>query len=217
MHPRNDSTNRFGLFEKFAGDYKNKKILDYGGNRGNLLYFSQGKIKEENYTSIDVEKDAIQQGKIEFNNANFIHYNRFSPMYNQGNINEPFPILENYYDICFAFSVFTHTDFYTFEETIYELKKVASKLIISFVDNNNISMKNWVYNKRCLDFGDCIALDTNSDYSYLLNNDILLKNKKICNQTCKYFFSFYNNTFLQQTFNCTIYLQQQGQDFLVIN
>jgi len=46
MHPRNESTNRFNLFEKFAGDYKNKKILDYGGNRGNLLYFSQGKIKE---------------------------------------------------------------------------------------------------------------------------------------------------------------------------
>ena len=118
MHLRYETKHTFSLFEKFAGDYKNKKILDYGGNRGNLLYFSQGKIKEENYTCIDVEKDAIRQGKIEFSNANFIHYNRFSPMYNEGNIDEPFPILEEKFDICFAYSVFTHTDFFTFKTTI---------------------------------------------------------------------------------------------------
>lgn len=216
MHPRNNSTNRFGLFEKFAGDYKNKKILDYGGNRGNLLYFSQGKIKEENYTCIDVEKDAIRQGKIEFSNANFIHYNRFNPMYNEGNIDEPFPILEERFDICFAYSVFTHTDFFTFQQTINYLKNLSKKIIISFVSNDNVSFKTWIINKRRADFGSCIDLDIDADYFYLVNNDKMFIEEKVYNKEEKFFFAFYKDSFIKTTFECNTFLNPNGQDFLII-
>lgn len=217
MHPRNDSTNRFGLFEKFAGDYKNKKILDYGGNRGNLLYFSQGKIREENYTCIDIEKEAIESGKNEFPNAKFLHYNRFSPMYNEGNMDEPFPILEGKFDICFAYSVFTHTDFFTFQQTIKHLQKICDRLIISFVNNNNIAMKKWVHNKRCNEYGSCIELNLNKNYNYLINNNKIIKNQKIYTLPERYFFTFYDNTFIQLTFDSDVFLNKAGQDFVLIN
>ena len=78
----------------------NKKILDYGGNRGNLLYFSQSKILQQNYTCIDVEEDAIALGKQEFPDATSIHYNKFSLMYNNGNLNEPFPVFTDEFEFC---------------------------------------------------------------------------------------------------------------------
>ena len=217
MHPRNESTNRFNLFEKFAGDYKNKKILDYGGNRGNLLYFSQGKIKEENYTCIDVEKEAIESGKNEFPNANFIHYNRFSPMYNEGNIDEPFPILEERFDICFAFSVFTHTDFSTFETTVNYLQGICKKLILSFVSKENSRMKTWVSNKRQADFGSCYNLDVDGNYFYLINNDKICIEQKVYNKKERFFFSFYENNFIKSTFKCDTFINPHGQDYLLFN
>ena len=42
--------NVFNIFDQFVTDYKNKKILDFGGNRGNLISYSNGKIHEKNYT-----------------------------------------------------------------------------------------------------------------------------------------------------------------------
>jgi len=216
MHPRNDSTNRFGLFEKFAGDYKNKKILDYGGNRGNLLYFSQGKIREENYTCIDIEKEAIESGKNEFPNAKFLHYNGFSPMYNSGNINEPFPVFEEKYDICFAYSVFTHTDFSTFKTTVNYLQGICKKLILSFVSKGNFGMKTWVSNKRQADFGSCLNLDVDGNYFYLINNDKIYIEEKVYNKKERFFFSFYENNFIKTTFECDTFLNPYGQDFLII-
>ena len=217
MHPRNHSTNRFSLFEKFAGNYTNKKILDYGGNRGNLLYFSQGKIKQENYTCIDVEKEAIQQGKIEFPNAHFIHYNRFSPMYNKGNIDEPFPILEEKFDICFAYSVFTHTDFFTFQQTINYLQNLSKKIILSFVSNDNVKIKKWVFDKRYKDYGYCTGLNIDCDYFYLIDNDRILISELCYNEISKHFFSFYEISFLRKNFNCDIFVNNSNQDFLLFD
>ena len=215
-YPRNASTDNFKIFDKLAEDCTDKKILDYGGNRGNLLYFSQGKIKEENYTCIDVDKEAIESGKNEFLNANFIHYNRFSPMYNEGNIDEPFPILEEKFDICFAYSVFTHTDFLTFETTIKYLQGICKKLIISFVSNENVGVKTWVSNKRQADFGSCLNLDVNANYFYLINNDKIYIEQKVYNKKESFFFSFYKDLFIKTTFECDTFLNPAGQDFLIL-
>ena len=47
IHPRDASTNRFPIFEELNPNYSYDSLLDFGGNQGNLLYFSEGKINEE--------------------------------------------------------------------------------------------------------------------------------------------------------------------------
>ena len=177
MHPRNNTTNRFSLFEKFAGNYKNKKILDYGGNRGNLLYFSQGKIKQENYTCIDVEKDAIEQGKIEFPNANFMHYDRYNWMYNHnGNMQHDFPKLYLCYDIIWAYSVFSHTDLDEFIAGVKWFTKLDFELAaISFLTFNE--MLEWAYNKRFQEYNMCVDI---KQYKHSLESNLFIDSIFIC-------------------------------------
>ena len=69
-HPRNNTTNRFPRFkEALNGNFKDKVILDFGGSRGNLLYFSNGEIQPENYISIDPVMEGIEMGREEFPDA----------------------------------------------------------------------------------------------------------------------------------------------------
>ena len=125
-----------------------------GGNRGNLLYFSNNEIEQNNYTCIDVNIEAIKQGKKDFPNAIFLHWNKFNPMYNyNGNINEPLPILDLKFDIAFAYSVITHTDWQEFKLYVDYLKQYANDVIISFIDIDNNEIKEFFYNKRCNDYG----------------------------------------------------------------
>lgn len=220
MHPRNESTNRFPLFEKLVDDIENKTILDFGGNRGNLLYFSKEKIKQENYTCIDVEKDAIESGKNEFLNASFIHYNRFSPMYNNGSKSAPFPKLDKQFDIGFAYSVVTHTNFNDFKNIFYYLKNCCKKVIVSFIDITDERAKQFFYNKRVKDFGSCINfMDVNnSKYFYLVNNDKIIINNDDYNEYCKFFITFYNKSFLLSFFKDTYIIDTTTyQSFLIFN
>lgn len=205
-------------FKKIVGDYTDKSILDYGGNKGNLIPFSQGTIEQQNYTCIDVDKNAIEDGKKEFPKAKFIHYNRFSPMYNNGNFNEPHLQLDQKYDICFSHSIFTHTDLHTFIETISYLKDHAKSLFISFVSTKNHRMKKWVYDKRCNEYNSCVNLDIDCDYFYLVNNDKIYIEENIHNNSYDYFFSFYNPDFIKKTFECDIVTNsdEHMHDFMII-
>jgi len=139
-------------------------------------------------------------------------------MYNGGNIDEPFPILEEKFefDICFAYSVFTHTDFLTFETTIKYLQGICKKLIISFVSKGNFGMKTWVSNKRQADFGSCLNLDVDGNYFYLINNDKIYIEEKVYNKKERFFFSFYENNFIKTTFECDTFLNPNGQDFIIM-
>ena len=60
-------------------DWTNAKILDWGGNDGNLLRASDGLIDPSNYTCLDVGLDSIEEGRREFPDATWIHWNRWSP------------------------------------------------------------------------------------------------------------------------------------------
>lgn len=208
----------FEGFKKIVGNYTDKSILDYGGNEGNLIPFSQGTIKQQNYTCIDVDKNAIIAGRKKFPRANFIHYSRFSPMYNDGNINEPFPQLNQKYDICFSHSIFTHTDLYTFIETMSYLKDNANHLVISFVSTENSRMKNWVYTKRVNQYGNCVDLDIDCDYFYLVNNNKVITEQIIHNTRHDYFFSFFSPAFIKKTFDCDIIVNsdENMHDYIVI-
>ena len=161
LHPRNNNTNRFHLFEQIFPKFTVlDKLLDFGGNRGNLLYFSNGKIAQHNYTSVDVSLESIEQGKEEFPDASFVYYDRWNSMYNHiGKDNWNFPDIPYKQDYIFSFSVFTHTDYNEFENTIKWLNNFDYKVMAhSLLDIRCKDTVKWFYEKRIRDYGSCVDI-----------------------------------------------------------
>ena len=140
-------TDTFDAFYEIVGDFTNKSILDFGGNRGNLINSSNGKILEENYTCLDISQDALDIISKECPKANTIHWNRYHKMYNPtGNKNENFP--NSYFngglfgknkkiDLVFANSVFTHHEIKEMLYCIRQLSSVSNNLYFTYIDPNN--------------------------------------------------------------------------------
>ena len=130
-------TNTFSIFDQFVDNYNGKTILDFGGNRGNLIASSEGKISQESYTCLDVSKEALNFLHNDFPLVNSIHWNKYHSYYNPtGNIKEPFTKIK-YHDIIFANSVFTH---HTLEEMLYcidNLSRYTNRIAFTYIDPNN--------------------------------------------------------------------------------
>ncbi len=206
VHPRNSSTNRYLLFEEIFGKSKDSTVLDFGGNSGNLLYFSNNNIRESNYTNIDVSKIGINYGVKEFPNSKFYYYDRYNWMYNHnGNEKYNFPTLNsNHYDFVWAYSVFSHTDFDELLETIkwfctFKFKKIA----VSILDIANYDMIEYFYNKRVDDYGSCISISEHTQNNILYffdNNKTTTNSLKLKKHNCKHFLTFYNIKWLKDKF-----------------
>lgn len=129
--------NVYDLFEQIVDNYENQTILDFGGNRGNLIRTSSGKILPENYTCLDISKDALKVLEKENPGVSSIHWNRYDRVYNSdGNDNEPFPKLKHY-DIVFANSVFTH---HKISEMLYCLRNLyncSNTIYFTYIDPTN--------------------------------------------------------------------------------
>lgn len=206
VHPRNLETNRYPLFKEIFGDAAINTVLDFGGSSGNLLYFSDGGIKEENYTCVDIVENAITKGKAEFSNAKFIHNDRYNWMYNHsGNKDLIFPNVNNNQDYIWAYSVFSHTDLDEFIQTIkwfttFNFKKIA----VSFLTFNEMLV--WAYNKRYSEYGECVDIKKyhNTTYYNIMylfdNNKLTFNNSTLGNINCKYLLTFYNTNWLIERF-----------------
>ena len=204
VHERSDATNRWHNFIDLVPEFTSKDtILDYGGNRGNLLYNSNSMIQEENYTSVDITLDCIEAGKKEFPNAEFIYYNCYNYMYNHNGIYDlPFPNITNK-DYIFAYSVFSHTDFNTMLKTVQWFKTInPKKIIFSYLNINNEKIENYFYNKRINQYGSCVDFrNSNDNFLYLIDNDLIIKNKfKLEKKDCKQFIALYDTNWLIQKF-----------------
>lgn len=215
IHPREASTNRFHLFEQLIDINPDNTLLDFGGNRGNLLHFSGGKINEHNYTSIDVSKSSIELGQIEFSNATFVHYDRWNSMYNHfGKKTLEFPDVDKNQDYIFSFSVFTHTDFKEFEQTLqwmstFNYKRMAHSLL----DLRCEGTVRWFYNKRVQNYGSCVDItkyveDPDVHILYLYDNDkIVINQEEEPSTNSNNFLVFYDCDWLKERlseFNVTI-------------
>ena len=195
LHLHDSSTNRFPLFEELNPDYANDSLLDFGGNRGNLLYFSEGKINEETYTSIDVSLDVIESGSAEFPKADFVYWNRYNEMYNhKGNKDEPLPELKRH-DYIWAYSVFSHL---TLEDIIVaaswmktiNAKRIVTSYLCNDGDDNSKEVMQYFFNRRIDKFGSTVDFrDNRDDYFYLTDN------KYGCSSG-KYFIAVYNTKYL---------------------
>ena len=185
LYPRSE---RLSFFDTVLGqtDWENSKILDIGGNRGNLLEdLQQRKIgKEENYYSLDVDQGALDFGKSNYPNANWIHTDAYNPMYNKtGNLSQMFPFADNTFDITVAYSVYSHTTHENFIQDLSEIKRVTKpggKIGITFVDTDSI---NFFITKRRQDYpGKFVinikdieeSLRKRNEYIYYVDNDLLI-------------------------------------------
>jgi len=204
IHERSDVTNRWHNFIDLVPEFSSDNtILDYGGNRGNLLYNSNGVIKEDNYTSVDITLDCVEEGKTEFPRADFVHYDCYNYMYNHnGTYDLPFPAMSRK-DYIFAYSVFSHTDFNTMLKTIQWFKTLDPKRIVfSYLNIDNPKIENYFYEKRIEQYGSCIEFRNNkSNFFYLVDNYKVIEDQvKLKKEDCNHFIALYNTNWLINKF-----------------
>jgi hypothetical protein len=116
---------QFAYFDRQlnAPDWRNMKVLDFGGTDGNLLWNPGCAIEHENYYCLDVVRDAVDEGRRTFPRAHWIHYDRYNCSFNPGGVpNLPIPTLGARFDAILAYSVFTHT-------TREEMHELTSRLL----------------------------------------------------------------------------------------
>ena len=159
LYTREEQHNRYPMFENIFGEVGDSTVLDYGGNTANLLFFSEGKIKEENYTCIDLDKEALRIGKEDFPNAEFLKFNRYNWAYNHdGDYHADYPILRNgSVDYIFSYSVFSHSDFLDLIITLQWMKTLGPKKIaMSIISTEDKVLTNWFWQRRVQEYGECV-------------------------------------------------------------
>jgi SAM-dependent methyltransferase len=121
-------------------DWREKRVLDFGGNNGNLLLDPACTIRHENYFCLDVIREAIEEGRKTFPEAKFFHYDRYNCSFNpEGVVDLPVPDLGVEFDFILAYSVFTHT---AWEETSVLIEQLCARLTpggalaFTFIDSN---------------------------------------------------------------------------------
>lgn len=176
IHPRDQETNRFHIFEELNPDFIGDSLLDFGGNQGNLLYFSNGVIKEEKYTSVDVSKDSIDKGQYEFPNGNFVWWDRYNEMYNhEGSVGEILPKCGQH-DYVWAYSVFSHMVYEDILEVLIWMKSIGAKrILVSYLcndhDENSNKVMEYFYQRRLDKYTKSVDFRSNcDDYFYLTDN-----------------------------------------------
>jgi hypothetical protein len=102
---------QYAYFDEQFGhpDWPTKKVLDFGGNAGNILLNPGCRISPENYWSIDVSRDGIGVGRRRHPRAHFILYDRYNFAYNpHGKPDVPIPDPGERFDYIIGHSVITH-------------------------------------------------------------------------------------------------------------
>jgi SAM-dependent methyltransferase len=133
-------------------DWRDKRVLDFGGNKGNLLLEPACTIGRGNYYCLDVIREAIDEGRKLFPEANWFHYDRYNCSFNpEGVVDLPVPALGVEFDFILAYSVFTHT---TWEETKDLVEQLRARLApggalaFTFIDPHWESNLRWRLEKR---------------------------------------------------------------------
>ena len=170
-------------FEQYT-DFDNKSVLDFGCNRSNFIRYKP----HNNYTGIDVIKEVIDKNKIEFPNYTFKHYDGYNYMYNKNGTQEL--SLNKHYDVCVAFSVFTHM---TIEETIPIIKKLkqhCDTLYLTYYSNKDKHAYDAICKFRDIEPNMWDSIST-LDKFYIKTDDFI--------------WSFYNDEYLQKQLGGNLY------------
>src|SRR4026208_1586625 len=128
---------QFPYFDEVLGHpaWKGRKILDFGGNIGTFLASAGDNVDHEDYWCIDINRAVVEQGRLTYPRAHFVHFNRYSSQYNPHGIrNLSIPDCGGVkFDFILAFSVFTHVDVNEMVETVGALRRMlAHDAVLAF-------------------------------------------------------------------------------------
>ena len=133
-------------------DWRGKHVLDFGGNKGNLLLDPACTIRHENYYCLDVIREAIEEGRQAFPQAHWFHYDRYNCSFNpDGMVDLPVPDMGIEFDLILAYSVFTHTAWEETKDLIEQLRArlaPGGALAFTFIDPHWESNLRWRLEKR---------------------------------------------------------------------
>jgi hypothetical protein len=133
-------TTQFAYFDEQLEhpSWRRKRVLDFGGNKGNLLRDPACAIRHEDYYCLDVIGNAIDEGRRTFPDARFIHYDRYNCSFNPEGVRElPVPDLGVQFDFILAYSVFTHTSLAEMTDLVGQLQQRLARggiLAFTFID-----------------------------------------------------------------------------------
>lgn len=193
-------------------DWNGKLVLDFGGNKGNLLRDPSCLIAHENYYCVDVIRDAIEEGRRTFPDAHWVHYDRYNRSFNPEGVRDlPVPDPGCKFDFILAYSVFTHT---TFEETsallvqLQALLAPAGRLAFTFIDPNWNRNLEWRLRRRRgldeLSVEDMLDKAKDADWCSLVNGSELYVNNSgpwnVDSDACATYNVYYTAKFLRSQF-----------------
>ena len=171
---------RLPIFKDINIDWENSNVLDFGGNRGNLLedlVASEYDFNPENYTSLDVDPSGLELGQQNFPASSWVHYNAGNPVYNPNGVTgHALPFRPNTFDVSVAYSVHSHS---TYEQLVWDLtqlKKVTKPgglIVTTIVDRDLLNL--FLY-KRLNEYPEVsIPNDFNhlETYLYFINGNII--------------------------------------------
>jgi len=128
-------------------DWGGKLVLDFGGNKGNLLRDPLCVIPHANYYCIDVIGEAIEEGRRAFPAAHWVHYDRYNRSFNPEGVRDlRVPDLGVQFDLVLAYSVFTHTTFEEMKDLVAQLEgqlAPGGTLAFTFIDPHWRSNLEW--------------------------------------------------------------------------
>ena len=136
---------QFTYFSRQVGEavWHGKKVLDFGGNIGNILRDPNSTIDHQLYWCLDVDQESIETGKRRYPEANWYFYNRYSFFFNPHGIhNLPIPDLGHKFDYILAFSVFTNTSQADMLQLVDQLERLLADrgaLVFTFIDPYSFS------------------------------------------------------------------------------
>ena len=103
-------------------DWPSAKVLDFGCNVGHLYTTALGQIRPENYTGLDVNKQALEFARLKYPDLRWLHYDKYNNTFNpNGSRSAQIPITETF-DIVVSYGVFTHYFMSEIKNTIQNLK-----------------------------------------------------------------------------------------------
>lgn len=143
LQPRDPG--HFSYFDRQldSPDWGRKRVLDFGGNVGNLLLEEECTIRPENYSCVDVIREAVEIGRKRVPQAQWRHYDRYNFSFNPEGIHDlPIPEFEFPFDLILAYSVFTHTTSEEMHDLVGQLKTrlaPGGRLAFTFIDPHHVS------------------------------------------------------------------------------
>jgi len=177
----------YKYFSHFTNFNSEQSVLDFGSNCGNLL--KSGNINPRQYTGVDVDIEAINEGINVFPEATWVWYNRQNPVYNATG-DKSYPVITQMFDLVVSYSVFSHIeandalDLLTF---LYNNLADNGKILFSYCNIDNQQCIEWFRNRR----SNCDEIP-NEDVVYLIDNKVL----KIIPKECNHFVTFYKASWL---------------------